>query len=530
MGKPGRGKKIARNIEDWEAALIKAMLAEGTLTKDQIVAYFTRPDRTVNPFRIAEIEKGDKYYDVDPATRQQVEVYLNKYKSPEEAHGSFQAEAPLHPVNLKERFYTRSQDSDILEIQENAIVECKETFYNRGDRRAEFARTIAGFSNAQGGFLLFGIRDSDKKVVGVDPEIIAQFDGAELNRFLVDTFSPAPVWDKTSYAVSDKKILIIYVRPAERKPVICTKNISNILKEAEIYYRYSSETRRIKYAELSEILEQRQKATEHRWASLFREVESSGVDNIAILNTISGEVSGYGGKFLIDENLIPKLKFVAEGHFAEKDGTPTMRLVGDMEPISLTQMDPSTTLVVKENLSDLDVIKDFVNRSKVKFPKQYISRLAYSTKTWLPVYYFMRQAGLDVAETVEILRGAGDSRKKHLKSVIDRIQQSSIPSAARSIRESTVEPQRSQILGHKFGKPQKPEDFGKLAKAVMTLKPGEIDPDYLLPILSYAVENIPPKSENLLYAIAYVDVAWQKQIVGNLSGSSTGQGIRKGEA
>ena len=55
----GRGTK--RNMEDWEAAVIKALLADPAYTRDQIVAYFTRPDRTVNPFRISEIAGGKAF-------------------------------------------------------------------------------------------------------------------------------------------------------------------------------------------------------------------------------------------------------------------------------------------------------------------------------------------------------------------------------------------------------------------------------------------------------------------------------------
>lgn len=38
----------SRNIDDWEAALIKAMLANGAYTKDQIISYFSRPHRDPN--------------------------------------------------------------------------------------------------------------------------------------------------------------------------------------------------------------------------------------------------------------------------------------------------------------------------------------------------------------------------------------------------------------------------------------------------------------------------------------------------
>ncbi|WP_419900797.1 hypothetical protein [Roseomonas sp. USHLN139] len=41
-----------------EVGLVKAMLAEGVLNDQAILAYFTRPGRTVNYARVSEIREG----------------------------------------------------------------------------------------------------------------------------------------------------------------------------------------------------------------------------------------------------------------------------------------------------------------------------------------------------------------------------------------------------------------------------------------------------------------------------------------
>lgn len=53
------------------------------------------------------------------------------------------------------------------------------------------------------------------------------------------------------------------------------------------------------------------------------------------MNTVSGEITGKGGTVVIDESLIPKLKFIREGQFTEKDGAPTLKLIGDVQPIPM---------------------------------------------------------------------------------------------------------------------------------------------------------------------------------------------------
>lgn len=68
-----RGNKLER----WEIALIKAMMADGRWPNDQdILAYFTRPTRSVNHRAIAEIRKKSKHAGVKPSTADELETFL----------------------------------------------------------------------------------------------------------------------------------------------------------------------------------------------------------------------------------------------------------------------------------------------------------------------------------------------------------------------------------------------------------------------------------------------------------------------
>lgn len=99
-----------RRIEPWEAALIKAMLAAGTFNRDQIIAYFSRPERPVNPARINEIAKGVIHADVQPANAAQISALLRTFRSPKDAQRSFFDENPLHPVNLQSGMAHQGRD------------------------------------------------------------------------------------------------------------------------------------------------------------------------------------------------------------------------------------------------------------------------------------------------------------------------------------------------------------------------------------------------------------------------------------
>ena len=68
-----RGNKLER----WEIALIKAMVADGRWPNDQdILAYFTRPTRSINHRAIAEIRTNAKHAAVKAAPADELEAFI----------------------------------------------------------------------------------------------------------------------------------------------------------------------------------------------------------------------------------------------------------------------------------------------------------------------------------------------------------------------------------------------------------------------------------------------------------------------
>lgn len=68
-----RGNKLER----WEIALIKAMVADGRWPNDQdILAYFTRPTRSINHRAIGEIRSNAKHAAIKAATADELEAFI----------------------------------------------------------------------------------------------------------------------------------------------------------------------------------------------------------------------------------------------------------------------------------------------------------------------------------------------------------------------------------------------------------------------------------------------------------------------
>lgn len=499
-----RGGK--RNMEDWEAAIIKAMLADPDFTRDQIVSYFTRPDRTVNPFRISEIAGGKSFGAVVAADPAQVQGYLQTFRHVDRARQSFFEGNPLHPVSLH-LLLTLKEGTDQLLIEESDRFECKESL--NFAHKAHYARLIGALANARGGVILFGVRDADKKVTGIKEGRLSGYDPAKLNQYLSSVFAPVPLWRKGEVEVADKTIGVIYVPQAEERPLICLKDDGDDLREGDIYYRYPGENRRIRPAELTAILAARTKKAERDWGTLLRSVERAGVENVAILNTLSGEVAGRSGRFLIDEALIPQLKFITEGNFSETDGSPTLKLLGDLQP--LNALDVAAEVVDHVHLSDDSMIDAFVSQAMVANPRLFICHAVYSAKIWLPLFYFVRQAGMSDEEAAELLREQRGAKQRMIDTQSARLLNHSTPAGA--AKPNKAEPTRSAILGRTARAPETADECRAFVKAVRTLGVGEIDAEFLLPILKSTWENC--KGDNLptliQYAVAHVDVVWHVQ-------------------
>lgn len=70
-------RRRGNTLEKWEIALIKAMIADGRWPNDQdVLAYFTRPTRSVNHRAIAEIRTEKKHKAVKTATPEALENFL----------------------------------------------------------------------------------------------------------------------------------------------------------------------------------------------------------------------------------------------------------------------------------------------------------------------------------------------------------------------------------------------------------------------------------------------------------------------
>ncbi len=157
----------------------------------------------------------------------------------------------------------------------------------------------------------------------------------DLQRLLTNTFLLQLNGHET-YIWNKKRFGIIYVCESNNKPVVAIKGGGGQeIKSGEIYFRYAGRTERIRYAEIKHIIDEKILNERRAWQNLFRRIAKIGPENAAILDTLGGKIESGDRAILIDDELVPTLKFIREGEFDEKKGAITLKLIGDVQPVSV---------------------------------------------------------------------------------------------------------------------------------------------------------------------------------------------------
>lgn len=384
--------------------------------------------------------------------------------------------------NLTGIFRVSSKEPSRIINREGTTIEFKES-YNHGNM-AQYFKAMAAFANNQGGYILFGIGDKPRRLIGLKDKSLSQFEELKVEDFtkaLLDYFSPEIKWEHCTFEFHDMSFGVIYVYPLMRKPCICKKhydaqNAKYSLKEGDIYYRYGGRSERIRYAELASIIDEARRYEERQWLNFAKKAVRIGVSNAALLDLKSGNLSGATGSVVIDSELLQKLAFIQEGKFVETGGTPTLRLIGDITEISTGKVVVTETArKVVRAIEPSDIVQAFLENKPVDEPIEYIKRICSATSANYPVYFFMRQASMTASDALSVVKQT-TSRGVAKDKLIERLEgknilQSKLPISSTSAGKQK-ETYRQQWLTESISMPI--ENIGYCVEALLYLSNEEM--------------------------------------------------------
>ena len=318
---------------------------------------------------------------------------------------------------LTDLLHLRHGATDILNNRESTRLEFKQSFSFAN--QASYARTMISFANDHGGFIVFGVEDRPHRLVGVDLERFVKFDPAPLTSFLGAHVVPLVEWEFGSIEFAGYPLGYICTEPSADKPVMVAATSGDELKEGDIYYRYSGQTRVVRYAELKAMLDEKLERERRAWMSHMEHINRAGPSNVGILDTVRGEMYGGDTTFLIDEALTEKLRFIRKGQFNESGGDPTLRLVGDLHEISsvVSPIQVPTGIHMTDLIGAAIADQDLPTQAA----RSYLRETADQNSPMSPLFRFARLAGFDKKDAAEWLRDAPTSYATTRKRVVDRL-------------------------------------------------------------------------------------------------------------
>lgn len=233
-----------------------------------------------------------------------------------------------------------------VKARERNDLEYKESFGLNS--WAKYAKTMAAFANNRGGYIVFGVKDNPREIVGVSNGF-SGFNQEKLTESINSLFSPEIIWETGTVDFGTFRIGYIYTEMSEVKPVMALRNESSEkISSGDVYYRYRARSEKIKFPEMQKIINDRAKREREQILKLMEAIRKSDTTNLGIINYNSGRFSTpYGADIAVDKKLVlqvlRKAKYIKKGSFDETTGTPVLKVSGTInlaEEVPVPDIEP----------------------------------------------------------------------------------------------------------------------------------------------------------------------------------------------
>ncbi|SLN30987.1 Divergent AAA domain protein [Oceanibacterium hippocampi] len=376
------------------------MLARGQRNRD-IQFYFNRQERPVNSGRISQIRGGTYGRDVPTANDAALDAFLITF-TPREVGVVVEDNTATQRRTLADRahgrFERRSDGQWYLADGETSEQECKESFDPR--RLTPIVRAVAGLANNRGGFVFIGVTDDECRVVGLPDDTFENTDVSTIADKVKSFLTPTPIFSKCSINLGGLRIGVIHVEKYSLPPVIVCRD-GDGLSDGSILFRYPGQSARIKFGDLLAMLRERDHSSQTMLLSSAARLSAIGTDKALIVDTQDGTLDTGNVQITIDRELADQLEFIREGEFLEREGSPTLRLVGDVRAID---QNGQIRERIEERALTADMsVKAYLRHERERTPMEYVRLAAQVQRQWLPLFYFINLSGQNVEQAVQIL-------------------------------------------------------------------------------------------------------------------------------
>jgi len=307
-------------------------------------------------------------------------------------------------------------NGEIFNIQEGQFVEFKLSF-SITDRH-EYFRVFAGLSNHKGGYVIFGIEPTNKKLQGLEEKSICQYSQIDDERFrgeLKSCFEPNISYEYNQHEFAGKKFIVFLISESNNKPIVCRANGGSVFKEGDIFYKYNDSVKKVAYSELSGLLEEKRLKEQKKWMDFFAKISKVGLDHLVLIDGENGKIiTPSDNSIILDSSFVEKLNYIKEGEFNEVVGAPTIKLIATLDLNTQSSTTTPQAILAKDIFCNMLLGKADI--SPLEFIKQ-----SCDLQGKFPIFYYIKLSGKSNRDIISIINSVQTTKGRYKEKIIRRI-------------------------------------------------------------------------------------------------------------
>lgn len=305
-------------------------------------------------------------------------------------------------VLLEERLSIRQVGDEFrVTARESSDLEFKRDFTLQVVRKS--LKTVAAFSNCRGGWIVFGVSDRPRNLVGVRKQDI---DDGEISEQIVQAISPVPDWSICRFEIMGRKVVALEVQPLERPPVVALRDLSSrdggepLLRQGVIYTRRRGQTSPITGAEFTHLLRSRDEQIQSQIFQFLSRGRSIGFDRAIVAGQPEGEkLNDQKMSFYVPAAAARDLQIIDRARLVDEAGAPAYELAGQVQLFSPGDVDPRAPLRAGES------VKIMCEKIREIFGEQFPWAQSHIRKAAAHLGFWRRPEGDNVHTGIEPITG-----------------------------------------------------------------------------------------------------------------------------
>ena len=216
-------------------------------------------------------------------------------------------------------------------------------------------KTVAAFSNCKGGWVVFGVANNPRDLVGIGN---AEIDDGQLSEQLIQSICPVPAWEMQYFEAHGRRFAVFEVHASERPPAVAIRDVSAVqgedpsLRQGVIYTRRRGQTSPITGAEFTQILRIRDDVIEKRVFQFLSKGREIGFEKAIVAGKQGdGQADAQGMTFYVPASAAREMRIIDRARLVDEMGAPAYELVGNVQLVAPGDVDPRNPMRSTESVN-----------------------------------------------------------------------------------------------------------------------------------------------------------------------------------